>query len=409
MNVVLVGFVSLLVVDILLRVALNWSCLKWLKKPVPKELAGVYSDAIYRRSQLYQRSRLLVSLLSQLAIFGLVLVLILGGYVHKIDVYLQQYFANEFVLGVSFFVVIGSLFQLVRNVFEGYQQLIIDKRFGFEKSFWKVFRDFLIRALLTFVLGSVAFWFLMFSFNWLEADFWAASWLLFGFVYLLYNYINQHLVSIVSSRNYVSLPTDIRQSLAQSLKKYDIRATQVLIRKNSLTQDIPPASIIGWGWRARIVLSEKVIKLLNVREITAIIMHEESHNKHNHLIELAFGNIVQLGLLLLVLWLSLSQPYLQQVFGALDFSLHLGLFVFVILFSPVTLVVNALINSLARYFERQADDDVKKVGLADALISALKKLAAKELVNRTPHPAYVAFYNAHPSLSDRIKRLKRSS
>lgn len=407
MNVVLVGFVSLLVVDILLRVVLNWSCLKWLKKPVPKELAGVYSDAIYRRSQLYQRSRLMVSLLSQLAIFVLVLVLILGDYVHKIDVHLQQYFTNEFVLGVSFFVVIGSLFQLVRNIFEGYQQLIIDKRFGFEKSFWKVFRDFLFRALLTFVLGSVAFWFLMFSFNWLEADFWAASWLLFGFVYLLYNYVNQHLVSIISSRNYVSLPSDISQSLAQSLKKYDIKVTQVLIRKNSLTQDIPPASIIGWGSRARIVLSEKVIKLLNIREITAIILHEESHNKHNHLIELVFGNIIQLGLLLLVLWLSLSQPYLQQVFGAVDFSLHLGLFVFVILFSPVTLVVNALINSLSRYFERQADDDVNKVGLADALISALKKLAAKELINRTPHPAYVAFYSAHPTLSDRIKSLKK--
>ncbi len=272
-----------------------------------------------------------------------------------------------------------------------------------------MFRDFLFRALLTFVLGSVAFWFLMFSFNWLEADFWAASWLLFGFVYLLYNYVNQHLVSIISSRNYVSLPSDISQSLAQSLKKYDIKVTQVLIRKNSLTQDIPPASIIGWGGsRARIVLSEKVIKLLSIREITAIILHEESHNKHNHLIELVFGNIIQLGLLLLVLWLSLSQPYLQQVFGAVDFSLHLGgLFVFVILFSPVTLVVNALINSLSRYFERQADDDVNKVGLADALISALKKLAAKELINRTPHPAYVAFYSAHPTLSDRIKSLKK--
>ncbi len=77
----------------------------------------------------------MVSLLSQLAIFVLVLVLILGDYVHKIDVHLQQYFTNEFVLGVSFFVVIGSLFQLVRNIFEGYQQLIIDKRFGFEKKF----------------------------------------------------------------------------------------------------------------------------------------------------------------------------------------------------------------------------------------------------------------------------------
>lgn len=407
MNEALIGIVSLLTVDILLRIWLISSNLKWLEKPVPKLLSGVYTHSVYRRSQLYQRSRLRLSLLSQLAIFTLVLILILGGYVYKIDVLLRQYFSDEFVLGVFFFAVIGSLFQLVRNAFEAYQQLVLDKHFGFEKSPGIVLRDFLLKALLALVSGSLAFWFLMLSFNWLEANFWAASWLLFGLIYLLYNYINQRLVNIIRNRNFILLPEGLRQSLVQKLKMHHISVEQVLVRRNSLMEDAQPASIIGWGSRARIILSEKALKLLDVGEITAIIAHEEAHNKRNHLFELVVSNLIQLGLLLLILWLSLSQPFLQQAFGAVEYSLHLGLFVFVILYSPAILIINALINRLSRHFERQADDGVKEIGLAAELVSALKKLAAEELKNMTPHPAYVAFYYSHPALTDRIKRLQK--
>jgi|GEM_PF-2587592 len=408
MNEALIGIVSLLVLDILLRIWLILSNLKWLEKPVPAALSGVYTHGVYRRSQLYQRSSLWVSLLSQLAICTLVLILILGGYVHKIDLLLQQYFNNEYILGVSFFVVIGALFQLVRNTFEGYQQLIFDKRFGFKNNLGTVFRGFSLKALLALVFGSMAFWFLMLSFNWLGTNFWAASWLLFGLIYLLYNYINQRLVSITRNRNYILLPDDLRLSLVQKLKMHPIAIEQILVRKNNLMDDAQPASIIGWGSRARIILSEKVLKMLDVAEITAIVAHERSHNKRNHFFELVVSNLIQLGLLLLILWLSLSQPFLQQAFGAVDYSLHLGLFIFVILYSPVTLIINALINRLSRHLERQADDDVKEIGLAAELVSALKKLAAEELKNMTPHPAYVAFYYSHPALLDRIKRLQKN-
>jgi STE24 endopeptidase len=358
---------------------------------------------------LYQRSSLWISLLTQLAVFVLVFSLILSGYILKIDLFLRQYFQHEYLLGLFFFVIIGSLFQLVRNSFEAYQQLVIDKRFGFKRSVGLMLREFLLKALLALFLGSLAFWFLMFSFNWLETNFWASSWLLFGLIYLIYNYINQRLVNIVRNRNYSLLPENLRKPLLEKLKQHQINIETLVIRKNSLMKDTEPASIVGWGSATRIILSEQAVKLLTVNEIAAIVAHEAAHGKRNHLFELALSNLIQLGLLLLILWLSLSQPFLQQAFGPVDYSLHLGLFVFVLLYSPATLAINALINRLSRHLERQADDGVKEVGLAAELISALKKLAAQELKNMTPHPAYVAFYYAHPTLADRIERLNNSA
>jgi STE24 endopeptidase len=38
--------------------------------------------------------------------------------------------------------------------------------------------------------------------------------------------------------------------------------------------------------------------------------------------------------------------------------------------------------------------------------SALKRLAADNLANLSPHPLYARFYYSHPPLAERIERLK---
>jgi STE24 endopeptidase len=42
---------------------------------------------------------------------------------------------------------------------------------------------------------------------------------------------------------------------------------------------------------------------------------------------------------------------------------------------------------------------------AEPMRSALKRLAADNLANLTPHPLYAWFYYSHPPLVERIERL----
>ena len=62
-------------------------------------------------------------------------------------------------------------------------------------------------------------------------------------------------------------------------------------------------------------------------------------------------------------------------------------------------------NFLSRKHEYAADRFAAKLGFSNSLISALKKLSAKNLSNLTPHPVYVFFHYSHPTLLQRIRAL----
>ena len=79
--------------------------------------------------------------------------------------------------------------------------------------------------------------------------------------------------------------------------------------------------------------------------------------------------------------------------------------VFGVLYTPLSLLLGLAGNVLSRSNEFQADAFVKENGMADALVSALKKLSAQSLSNLTPHPAYVFFNYSHPTLYERVKAL----
>jgi STE24 endopeptidase len=61
----------------------------------------------------------------------------------------------------------------------------------------------------------------------------------------------------------------------------------------------------------------------------------------------------------------------------------------------------------SRKNEYQADAYAAGFGLADSLISGLKKLSVKSLSNLNPDPLYVFFYYSHPTLLQRMGALMK--
>jgi STE24 endopeptidase len=63
-------------------------------------------------------------------------------------------------------------------------------------------------------------------------------------------------------------------------------------------------------------------------------------------------------------------------------------------------------SAISRKFEREADDfALSLVKVAEPMCNALRRLAADNLANLTPHPVYAWFYYSHPPLVERIERL----
>lgn len=63
-------------------------------------------------------------------------------------------------------------------------------------------------------------------------------------------------------------------------------------------------------------------------------------------------------------------------------------------------------NISSRKNEYEADAYAAGFGLGDSLISGLKKLSVEALSNLNPDPWNVFIYYSHPTLLQRIERLK---
>ncbi|MFZ4726373.1 MAG: M48 family metalloprotease, partial [Paludibacter sp.] len=70
------------------------------------------------------------------------------------------------------------------------------------------------------------------------------------------------------------------------------------------------------------------------------------------------------------------------------------------------LLLDIFTNVLSRKFEYQADAFASRYGFTNQLISGLKKLSATSLSNLMPHPLYVFFHYSHPTLYQRIIKLR---
>ena len=162
------------------------------------------------------------------------------------------------------------------------------------------------------------------------------------------------------------------------------------------------------GRKKRIVLFDTLINELTTDEIVAVLMHEIGHYRKKHIIDTMILSFIQTGFMLFIFSLFVSQPVLSQALGMPGASFHIGLIAFGILYSPISVMIGLMMNTLSRKNEYQADNFAAHYGMGNALIEALKKLSVNNLSNLTPHPCYVFFHYSHPTLLQRIRNLNNT-
>jgi STE24 endopeptidase len=101
-----------------------------------------------------------------------------------------------------------------------------------------------------------------------------------------------------------------------------------------------------------------------------------------------------------------NNPSLSKALGSENASFHMGLIVFGILYSPLSLIIGLFTNWVSRKNEFAADNYVKEKFKPELLATALIKLSVKNLSNMMPHPAYVIFHYSHPPLLQRLEKLE---
>ncbi|MDD4488983.1 MAG: M48 family metallopeptidase, partial [Paludibacter sp.] len=199
---------------------------------------------------------------------------------------------------------------------------------------------------------------------------------------------------------------ELRTTIEKFATSVNFKLKNIFVIDGSKRSTKANAYFTGLGPKKRIVLYDTLMEQMTADEIVAVLAHEIGHYKHKHVFKnYAFSLPFSLLLFYFLGWM-LNSDLLAQALGGEKAVFHLNAIAFFTLYTPISTLLDLTGNILSRKYEYQADTYAKTHGLGEQLISGLKKLSAKSLSNLIPHPLYVFFNYSHPTLYQRITKIK---
>lgn len=385
--------------------------LRSLKPEPPEEFKDLYDPAEYRKSQNYTRERIRFGFIrSTVSLIVLLTFWFLGGF-NLLDGLLRSYGRSEIVTGIAF---IGALLlgsSLIELPFTLYSTFVIEEKFGFNKTSWKVFiadkiKGLILGALLGLPLLAAILWF----FEAAGPAAWLYGWALVTAFTLIIQYVAPVWILPLFNKFTPLEEGTLKQSIFAYAKSVEYPLKDILVMDGSKRSAKANAFFTGWGKNKRIALFDTMLDKYSVEEIVAVVAHEVGHFKLKHTIKGTVLSILSTGILFYLLSLFIKNPGLFEAFGMTHISAYAGLVFFGLLYTPIEMFLSVLMNIFSRKHEYEADRySAETTGHGGHLTAALKKLSVHNLTNLTPHPLPVFLYYSHPPLKDRIRALNQFS
>lgn len=407
---------SLYLSIILLIVVLNFVWTQYLayrnrkrmSPEIPSQLEGIYDDEEYAKQQAYQKENSRFGLYGSLFSFSVLLLVLVFGLFGWLDEFLSQFISNEILLTLSFFGVIYLINEILSLPFDYYNTFVIEERFGFNKSTKTIFwLDQLKGLLLAVVLGGTILALITWLYTAIGELAWLYAWGAITVVSLFMTLFYSNIIVPLFNKQTPLGEGELRDAIEAFAQKAGFAINNIYVMDASKRSTKANAYFTGFGAKKRIVLFDTLINDLDKDEIVAVLAHEIGHYKKKHTLQGMFISICYTGIMLFLLSLLLDNKDIAIALGGQSASFHLGLIAFSIFFTPVSFVINVLSSIHSRKNEYQADGYAAGFGLADSLISGLKKLSVKSLSNLNPDSLYVFFNYSHPTLLQRIKAMKK--
>jgi Zn-dependent protease with chaperone function len=236
--------------------------------------------------------------------------------------------------------------------------------------------------------------------------FWLYAWGLICVVTVFFSMFYSEWIVPLFNKQTPLAPGVLREAIEQFARKNDFAVSDIYVIDGSKRTTKANAYFTGLGRKKRVVLYDTLLKELTTEEIVAVLAHEIGHYKHRHVYISLLFSLLNSFVLLYVFSLLVDSEVLAHAMGGEAPTFELGLIAFTLLYSPVGLVIGILFNIFLRRNEYQADRYAAEQGLAQPLVSGLKKISVKALSNMTPDTWYVFVYYSHPTLLQRINRLQ---
>lgn len=403
--------IAILVFNFIFQSILDYLNSTRFSENLPEDLKEIYDEEKYRKSQKYHKSNAKFGLLLSVLSFVLILLLVITGAFGSLNRWVAGITSNSIWQALLFFGILGLAVDLLATPFSIYSTFVIEEKFGFNKTTPKTFiLDKLKSWLMTALIGGGLLALIVYIYEQTGAHFWIWVWIVMALFSIFMSMFYSSLIVPLFNKQEKLEEGPLRDKIQDFAEKAGFTLKNIYTIDGSKRSTKANAYFTGLSTKKRIVLYDTLIEKHSEDEIVAVLAHEIGHYKKKHIIYSLFLSLLNSLLTLFILSLFIRPESeialaMAQSLGAEEFSFHLGILAFGILYNPLSFITSTLMNLWSRKNEYEADHFAKSFGLADHLKSALINLSVDSLSNLRPHPAYVFFHYSHPTLLQRMERL----
>ena len=388
------------------RLALSIVRYRSAGNPIPANVADVYDGETYAKWRRYSGENCRLEILSAILSFGVSLGLLWA------DAYaaVASLFGGGAFLQLLAVILLETLVDALLGVGTGYYStMVIEEKYGFNRSSGKTFvtdqiRDLVIALLLNLGIASLLLWLHRALGDWMILLFALAIFavtLAISFLYPIFSRIGNKFVPLEEG--------ELKGRLMELLTKHGYRVKAIEVMDASRRTTKLNAYFTGFGKLKTIVLYDNLVNAMTVEEICAVFAHELGHGLYKDVLKRQVMNFGNLLLMALAVWLTVKIPGLHEAFGFE--GLNYG-FAYILtgiglgLLQPLT---GMAMNAYSRFAEYRADGQAVAEGYGPAMVTALKKLARENFAHLAPSQVNVVLEYSHPPLSQRIRRVEREN
>ncbi len=406
-NTIFYIIISFLIFDFILERLLDYLNTTRMKAELPNELKGIYNAEEYARQQNYSRENKRFSRISSTFSFILTLIVLFTGLLGWLDAQVQQIATSPILQALMFFCVIGIVSDIITTPFSVYATFVIEEKYGFNKTTPKTFvLDKLKGYLISLIVGGGLLSLIVWIYLKTGSYFWIVTLaVVAGFSIFMAMFYTTLLLPLFNKQTPLEQGS-LRSKIEEYGAKVGFKIQNIFVMDGSKRSSKANAFFSGLGPQKRIVLYDTLINDLAEEEVVGVLAHEVGHYKKKHTLVSIFLSILSTAIMLFVLSLLLGNADLAVALGGTKASFHMSVLAFGMLYSPVSFLLGIAMNVLSRKNEYEADHFAKQTFGAEALVESLKKLSVKSLSNLTPHPLVVYLEYSHPTLLQRINKLR---
>lgn len=401
---------GLLVAVAITRVSLNLVNLRHIRKnlrSIPKEFKDKTDENDMARILDYTSAKTKVENI-QLAVYvGLLILLISSGGLNLI-IAKAGGFSNYVLKGLTFFSLLGALFWVISIPFEIFVTFHIEEVFGFNRqTFRSWLKDLFKSLLIACVSGGILISLILTIVEKTGPYWWLYSWGLFLIFAIVLTSLYPLLIAPLFNKFTPLDKDDLLKKIKAIGEKSGIEVKGIFKMDAGKRSSHTNAYFTGLGRSKRIVLFDTLLENMEDEEIASVVAHEAGHWKRKHFLKSLLVSALYSFAWFFVAGLLMDNNFFYKIFFVTQKFPAAGLFLVGIIWEPVNFFLNPLLLAYSRRNERQADDAVLELtSKAEPFRKALVKLAAENLAELNPHPAYVIFNYSHPPVTERIRRIK---